>query len=301
MRILVVGGSGLVGANVAAVVRERGHQVTILARTPADGVQHALDTTTATVDELRAVLAGHDGVVAATRADEARPLRKPIRPVLHAEMVEPVERLFAAARAEGLTRGALMGSYYTYFARTRPEWHLPERHEYIRGRVEQAAGARAAAGPGLPVAVLELPFVFGRAGDRLPNWAPALGSWARSRSPLVAPRGGTAAVSARSVGLTTAEALEQADGADLALADENLTWAEMFARIAAAVGHPRTVRRLPASLLRSSLTLGGWSQAAIGKESGLFPGRLAGVLLAELFITPTTGRPLGTAVEETFA
>ncbi|MFV2017848.1 NAD(P)H-binding protein [Micromonospora sp. LOL_023] len=296
-----MGGTGLIGAHVVARLRGRGHAVTTLARTDRPGVDHVLDVEAASVDELRRLLAGHDGVVYGTRADEQRVLRRPIHPVLHREIVDPVVRVFTAARHEGLTRGVILGSYYTYYDRLRPQWCLPDRHVYVRCRLEQAREGRAAAGPELPVAVLELPFVFGRVGDRLPNWAGPLDRWARSAAPLLAPVGGTAAASARSVAEAAHAALEQASGSDIPVADENLTWAEMLARIADAVGRPRPVNRLPAGAVRALLRLGGGAQALAGKESGLNPAHLADVLLAELFIEPVTGRSLEPALRETFA
>jgi nucleoside-diphosphate-sugar epimerase len=291
----------LIGAHVVGVLRERGHAVTTAARTAQPGVDHVLDLESASVDELRPLLAGLDGVVYAARPDEQRPLRKPIYPVFRRDIVEPVVRLFTAARHEGLTRGVIMGSYYTYFDRLHPQWRLAARHTYIRCRVEQAQEGRAAAGPDLPVAVLELPFVFGRAGDRLPNWAGPLGRWARSRSPLVVPAGGTAAASARSVAGVAVDALEQARGEDIPVADENLTWNDMIARIAEAVGRRRRVGRLPAGAARASLRFGGVLQALGRKESGINPTHLADLLLAELFIEPATGRSLDPALRETFA
>ena len=300
MRILVVGGSGLVGFHVAEVLRERGHAVTSVARTAAPGVDHRLDLESAPVERLRSLLAGHDGVVFAARTDEQRPLRRPIHPAFHRAMVEPVVRLFTAARDEGLTRGVVMGSYYTYFDRMHPRWRLPDRHVYVRCRVEQAREARAAAGPGLPVAVLELPFVFGRAGDRLPNWAPALDRWIRSRSPLAAPAGGTAATSARRVAEVAAEALEHAGGGDIPVADENLTWSDLLARSAAAAGRPRRVVHLPSAAVRASLKLGGALQALGGRESGTNLTHLADLLLADQFIRPVSGKPLDAAILQTF-
>ncbi|MDI1461511.1 NAD(P)H-binding protein [Catellatospora sp. KI3] len=301
MRVLVIGGSGLIGAHVVEVLRERGHTVTTVARTAREGVDHVLDLESASVEQLRPLLAGLDGVVFAARTDEQAPLRKPVYPAFRADVVEPVVRLFTAARAEGLTRGVIMGSYYTYFDRLHPQWRLPERHTYIRCRVEQAREGRAAAGPGLPVAVLELPFVFGRAGDRLPNWAGALDGWARSRAPLTVPVGGTAATSARSVAEVAADALEQGSGDDIPVADENLTWAEMMSRVAAAVGRPRRIRRLPASVVRAATGLGGLLQALGRKESGINPRYFGRLLLTELFIEPPSGRPLEQAVRDTFA
>ncbi|MFC8298945.1 NAD(P)H-binding protein [Micromonospora orduensis] len=300
MRILVVGGSGLIGAHVVDVLRERGHAATTVARTARPGVDHLMDVDSASVEELRQVLAGHDGVVYATRTDEQRPLPKPIYPRFRRDNVDPVVRLFTAAREEGLTRGVVMGSYYTYFDRLRPQWRLTERHTYIRCRIEQAREGRAAAGDGLPVAVLELPFVFGRAGDRLPNWAGPLDRWARSRTPLVAPTGGTAAVSARSVAEIAVDALEQGRGDDIPVADENVTWDDMIGRIAEAVGRRRRVSRLPSGAARAALRLGGALQSLGGKESGINPSHLADLLLADLFVEPTTGRSLDAALRDTF-
>jgi nucleoside-diphosphate-sugar epimerase len=301
VRILVVGGSGLIGAHVAEVLRERGHTVTAVARSAQPGVDHQLDVKTASVDTLRALLAGHDGVVQATRTEEQRPVPRPALPVFRRDLVEPVVRLFTAARLEGLTRGVVMGSYYTYFDRLRPQWRLADRHTYVRCRLEQAREGRVAAGAGLPVTVIELPFVFGRAGDRLPNWAGPLDRWARSGSPLLAPPGGTAAVSARSVAEVTADALERSAGADLPVADENLSWAEMLKRIAEVVGRPRRVRRLPAVAVRAALRAGGLLPALTRKETGVNPTYFADLLLADLFIEPATGRPLNEAIRDSFA
>lgn len=296
VKTFIVGGTGLIGAQVATVLRERGHEVTTVARSSRPGVDHLLDLETATVDDLRPLLAGHDAVVFAARTDEQRPLRKPLHPAFRRTMVEPVVRLFTAARAEGVTRGVIMGSYYTYLDRIHPQWRLAAEHTYIRCRVEQAREAREAAGPGLPIAVLELPFIFGPGT----NWAGPLENWARSRAPLVAPPGGTAAASAQSVAEIAAGALERADSADLPVADENLTWQDMFARIAAAAGRPRRVGRLPGGVFRTATGLGGALQSLGGKETGLNTSGLAGLMLRDLYVEPVTGRSLEPAFRETF-
>lgn len=112
---------------------------------------------------------------------------------------------------------------------------------------------------------------------------------------------GSAAASARSVAEVAADALEQASGADIPVADENLTWSDMLARIAEAVGRRRRVARLPAGAARAALRLGGALQGLGGKESGVNPTYVADLLLTDLFIEPTTGRSLDVALRETFA
>jgi len=301
VRILVVGASGLIGAHVAEALRERGHEVTTTGRTARAGVDRALDVKTAGVDEMRAVLAGHDGVVLATRTEEQRPLRKPIYPVFRQDMVEPVVRLFTAGREEGLTRGIILGSYYTYFDRLHPQWRLAERSVYVRCRVEQAREGRAAAGPGLPIAVLELPFVLGRTGDRMPNWAGPLERWARSGWPLAAPAGGTAVTSAEQVAEAAADALETGSDEDLPLADENLTYTEMIERIAEAVGRSRRVHRLPSAFVRRSLRAASALQRLSGRESGVDPAQFGDLLLTDLFVEPPTSRSLAELFRRSFA
>ncbi|XVV06156.1 NAD-dependent epimerase/dehydratase family protein [Actinosynnema sp. CA-248983] len=295
MRIVVVGASGLVGRHVVTRLRENGHHVTTVARTPGPDVDHALDATKDTPP-----LEGHDGVVFAAGVDDRNTPRKPAYPVFHAGNVEPVARLLSAAREHGLTRAVVLGSYYTHFHRTHPEWQLAAKHPYVRSRVEQARAARAAAGPHLPVAVLELPFVFGRAGDRLPNWAPPLAKWTRSRSPLVAPPGGSAATTARSVAEVAVRALEERSGADIPVADENLTWRDMIGRIADATGHPRRARSLPPTVLTAALHLAKAAQRLQGKESGVDPAHLSDLLLRELFVGDGTPGAIDQALRETF-
>ncbi|MDR7326708.1 MULTISPECIES: NAD(P)H-binding protein [Catenuloplanes] len=299
MKVVVVGGSGLIGAHVVSVLSDRGHEVTAVARTARPDVHRMLDAETASVADLRALLRGHDGVVYAARTDEQRPVPKPAHPAFRANMVDPLVRLFTAAREEGLTRGVLMGSYYTYFHRLHPDWRLPERHVYIRSRVEQAAESRAAAGPGLPVAVIELPFVLGSGGGRLPNWSGSWERWARSGAPLFAPDGGTAAVSARSVAETAADALDRGSGADLPVADENLTWRELFARMAAATGRARPVRRLPGLAVTVPATIGAALTTLTGRETGLDIAEFARLARRDLYIEPASGRSLDAAIRET--
>ncbi|MDQ2586584.1 NAD(P)H-binding protein [Saccharothrix yanglingensis] len=300
MRVVVVGASGLIGQHVVARLRESGHGVTSVARTARAGVDHALDATAAAAADFRALLAGHDGVVFAAGADDREAPRGPAYPVFHRGNVAPVVRLLTAAREEGLTRAAVIGSYYTHFHREHPEWRLAERHPYVRSRVEQARGAREAAGPDLPVAVLELPFVFGRARDRLPNWAGPLDAWVRSRSPLLAPPGGSAATTVAHVAEVAVDALERASGEDLPVSLENLTWKDMFGRIAAAAGHARPVRALPGAPVRAGLVLTGLAHRARGRQSGLDPRHLGDLVLRELFVTPTRAGSVDAALAETF-
>jgi len=295
MRITVVGASGFLGTEVVAELGRRGHDATAVARTARAGVEKTLDVTTATDGELRAALAGHDGVVFAAGVDDRSVPRTPAYRAFHFGNVVPVQRLLAAARAVGVSRAVVLGSYFGYFAREYPEWDLARRNPYIRSRVAQARVARES---GLPVAVLEIPFVFGRVGGRRPGWAEPLVRLARSRLPLAAPPGGTAGTSAARVAAATVTALEQASAEDIPLVGENLTWTDLLTRAAAAAGRPRRVRHLPAASVRTTLRFAGLLGTAVGRQPGL---DVADTMLRELFLHPATPGSLTEAIDATFA
>lgn len=301
MKVLVVGASGFIGQRVVERLRQGGHIITAVARSRSDGIDCTVDVTIASKAELRELLAGHDGAVFAAGVDPRSVPRRPAYPVFHRGNVAPVVKLLGAARATGATRAIVLGSYFTHFARQHPEWDLAVTHPYIRSRIEQTRAAREAAGPNLPVTVLELPFVFGRTGDRLPNWSPPVAKWVRSRLPLFAPVGGSAVTTVSRVADTAVEALEQALDTNIPVVDENLTWADFIERAADAAGHPRRVRALPSGVVRAALKLIGAIQAITGKQSGLNPAQLANLVLTELFVEPISPRSVNQAIKETFA
>ncbi|QRP46985.1 NAD(P)-dependent oxidoreductase [Amycolatopsis sp. FDAARGOS 1241] len=299
MKILVVGGSGLLGYHVLAELRLRGHETTTVARTRREGVDRVVDVATAAEDELRELLAGHDGVVFAGGTDDRRIDKGPVGPRLHAGNVAPVVALLKTARAAGCTRAAVLASYYTYFDRVHPEWGLAAKHPYVRSRLEQARVARETAGPDLPVAFIEVPYVFGVAPGRVPEWSRPVVKWVRSSAPLFAPPGGSAATSARGVGIATVDALEDASGADIPVVEENLRWADMLSRMAGAAGKPRAVRTLPAGVVRAAFRVGGRVNGLTGKEPGLTIEHLGGLFLRELFVDPLAPRSVDEAIRET--
>ena len=274
-RFLVVGGTGFLGQHVVAELLRRGHDVTVLARTPTTPAPPvAVVTGDASVlrrAEWAGLLDGYDGVVFAAGADDRVVPRAPAAAFFRRGNVAPVAALMAAARDVGCTRAVVLGSYYTFVHRQRPGLRLADRHPYVASRVEQAAAARQAAGDRLPVAVLEIPFVFGSVPGRRTLWAPLV-PWLRSRYPLFAAPGGTAAVPVRAVAQATAGALETAAGDDYPLGEENLTWVELV-----------TLRAVCPYCLEAGYRLR-------GRQPGLRGTALARLLTSELFVDPAVCR-----------
>jgi dihydroflavonol-4-reductase len=292
MRVLVVGGTGLLGQHTVAELRERGHEVGTLARRAAPGSATIVgDVQRLSEGEWSERLDGFDGVVFAAGVDDRQVPRTPADRYFREGNVEPLRRLLPAARKAGCRCVVICGSYFTALDRSHPQWRLAERHPYIRSRVSQAELALEQTGDQMAVAVLEIPFVFGSAEGRRPLWAPAV-PWLRSRLPLLAPVGGTAVTSATTVGQAAAGALERAAGGRFPVADANLAWRDLVARLAVAAGRrePFAVRRLPAVLVRTALRGAGLRYRLARRGPGLDPAWLSGLLLSELFVDESVCR-----------
>lgn len=292
MRVLVIGGTGLLGQHIVAELRERGHEVGTLARRAVPGsATIAGDVQRMSEGEWSGRLDGFDGVVFAAGADDRQVPRVPADRYFHEGNVEPLRRLLPAARKAGCRRVVVCGSYFTALHQSHPQWRLAGRHPYIRSRVSQAELALEQTDDQMAVAVLEIPFVFGSAEGRRPLWAPAV-PWLRSRLPLLAPVGGTAVTSAATVGQAAAGALEHAAGGRFPVADANLTWRDLIARLAAAAGRrePFAVHRLPSVVVRTALRGAGQRYRLARREPGLDPAWLPGLLLSELFVDESVCR-----------
>jgi dihydroflavonol-4-reductase len=280
--VLVVGATGLLGRPLVAELRRRGHRVTGVGRRP--GNDRVADVTRLSVDGWAELLDGQDGAVFAAGADDRSTPPAPAERHFTAGNVTPVERMMRA----GCRRAVILGSYFLTMNRRWPELRLPERHPYVASRVAQERVARQA---GVPVATIEIPFVAGAAPGRKSVFAPALPLFA-SRVPLAVPPGGTAVVSSRAVAEAAAGAFERsADGA-FPVAEANLTWSALVARLAELAGRrpPVRVRRLPPAVFDAALRLSAVGYRLRRREPGMSPAHLAEFFTRDLFVDPAVAR-----------
>lgn len=282
MHVLVVGGTGLIGRHAAVELLARGHRVRILARRPPpagalpEGVAFAQGDLLE--GSLEVALAGVDAVVHAAGTDYRTTPRRPAWDFYRRVNVEASARLFAAASAAGARRGVFVTSYYHAL---RPE--LVAVHPYIRSRAESEEAVLRAVGDRLAVCIVQPPFVLGRIDGR-DNLAARLAAYARSRWPLLAPRGGTNFIAARSLAEAIAAALERGDpGARYLPGDENLRWTALLERFAALARRPRRSRAVPdAGVVCVAAALKGWA-SLFGREPGVEPVAWVRVLCSELY------------------
>jgi dihydroflavonol-4-reductase len=245
MKILIIGGTGLLGGQAARELIARGHSVAGLALPPVMGdtppeMKLAFGSYLDMTDkELSALLEGCEGLVFAAGVDERVEGPPPIYDLFRRFNITPLERILRLAKQKGVRHAVICGSYFSYFDKLWPELELSKWHPYIKSRRDQEAVALSFADENFAVSVLELPYIFGAQPGRKPVWV-FLVEYIRKMKPFTFyPRGGTAMVTVRQVGQAIAGALEQGRGGTCyPIGYFNLTWKEMLKLFHKHMGQP---------------------------------------------------------------
>ncbi len=165
MKIFMIGGTGLLGCAAAQLFIDKGHSVKSMALPPLPQgapIPPEMELVYGNFlemsdDEMKALMAGCDSFVFAAGIDERVEFPAPVYSYYEKYNINPVKRLIGLAKECGLTSSVILGSYFAYFAKEKPEMKLTEIHPYIRSRIEQEEAALALADDKMSVAVLELP------------------------------------------------------------------------------------------------------------------------------------------------
>ncbi len=246
-RILVVGGTGLIGAGAALHLADRGHDVVIAGRNqPAPGALNRLDFAQGSFladhfDET--FLSEFDSLVFAAANDVRQlPPGADVWTYFHRANSIGVPAFFRRARDAGIRRAVYVGSYYTAVL---PRYRI-EANGYVASRKAADEGVRALASDSFHVCSLEAPFIMGHVeGVRALSveWSIRylLGDF--GPGPLWAIPGGGNFMSLRSFSQAVDGALERAENGKAYLTgDENWTFAHYYEVILDALGKPQ---RLP--------------------------------------------------------
>jgi nucleoside-diphosphate-sugar epimerase len=290
MKLLVIGGSGLLGTFARQVALRRGHQVTGLSRRPpaSTGPERWLagDVTQLTERQLQETCAGQDAVVYALGLDDRQSHPRPSYPVFFEDHVTVCTKVARAARDAGVKKFVVYGSYFTHFDHTLPALELARHHPYVRSRCAQRDAVLALARPGFEPSVLELPYIIGSLPGAVPPWT-FLFTMLQGPLALFFTRGGTAAVTARQVAQATLGAIEgQAPSGAYALGGVNWAWTEWARRFFVASGRPRALWSLPQWLFVLFGAVSGFFLALRGQERGLAIAPFARLQYADAFVDP---------------
>jgi len=243
MRILVVGGTGMIGGHAALYLHSRGHEVAIAGRnppaagTPLGGLEFLRCDYIAN-DLPRTALARFEALVFAAGNDIRHvPAEQDAAAHWHRANTEGVPRFFAAARAAGIRHAVNVGSFYP---QARPD--LVDGNPYIRSRKLADEGVRALATKDFRAISVNAPFVCGAVPGLVIGMFKAYTAYAEGKfapMPEFAPPGGVNFISTTSLSEAIEGALARGEnGKAYLVGDQNLPFQDFFGAFFRAVGRP---------------------------------------------------------------
>ncbi len=245
MKVLMVGGTGLIGSHTALYFQELGHDVTIMSRNPPRGNSKINDLPFIAgsyfednFDDGR--LEGFEGLVFCAGNDMGEyPADSGIseEDYFRKANIDGLPRFFEAAKAAGISRTVYMGSFYSFVA---PQ--VIPRIPYVRSRDVSDAAIRALSGPGFNVCSCALPWIVGYTEGMTGSHWHAMTLYAQGKLDIeeFAPPHGANFMTCRSVAQAMVGGLERGEsGKSYLVGDENMSWKEWFELWFAAAGRPR--------------------------------------------------------------
>ena len=228
------------------------------------------DLFTLSQDQLVALMKGFYAMVYAVGPDDRSVPDAPASRFFKEKLVDTSSRVFEAAAMAGVKRSVLLGSYFNYFNAKWPHLNLAHRHPYIGARVDQHMAVLKAAGSGMDIMILELPYIFGTMPNRVPLWKEALFDRLLKMNPIFYPAGGTSMICVENVAEAIAGAVEHGkNGACYPLGGQNIQWKEMFAIMFTAIGIKRRIVYVPSWIAAIAGRYLMWKERRRSKEPGL--------------------------------
>ncbi|TKT75728.1 NAD-dependent epimerase/dehydratase family protein [Aquamicrobium sp. LC103] len=244
MKVLIIGGTGMIGGHAAVHLKKTGHQVTLGARKPAREGTPMASMPTIIGDYSQQTFTEKDlepfeAIVFAAGQDiRHMPSGTNEHEFWRVMQIEGVPAFASLAKRAGVRRFVQLGSYYH---QVMP--HLIDKVPYVRGRALADEGARALADDSFNVTTLNPPSIVGAIPGIPAKRYETIAAWGRGKRPEIpdyAPAGGTNYLSVRSLSQAIAGALERGEtGKAYLIGDANLTFRDFFQKIFDAVGTDR--------------------------------------------------------------
>lgn len=240
---LVIGGTGMIGSHIAALLAKHGDSVTIASRSTSGKYDPELITgmPRVAIDYTDADLSPTDleafTDIVFTAGNDIRHVAAEDESDEFWDRVQSkgVPRFAEISKQAGINNFVQIGSYYHQL---NPEW--AEGNDYISARKAADEGARALSGDGFVPITLNPPSIVGAVPGRSLKSFERLIAWMRGdvEGPdLVAPAGGTNYMSVRSLSQAVLGALERGEaGKAYLVGDMNLRYAAYYNLLAEVAG-----------------------------------------------------------------
>lgn len=280
MKVIILGGTGFVGYHTCLELLKNGHSVSSVSSRkiesngwlPKEIKMHFENIFELSSTEMITLFKGYDALIYSVGPDDRYKPSPPAYDFFYEKLVEIPTKIFDCAREAGIKKAVLAGSYFAYFARTRPELNL-SKHAYINCRCQQSEAVIKTGKDMMDVMVLELPYIFGRVPERVSQWKEAIIKMLHESKTIYYPKGGTVMVTVQQVAKAFLGALENGKhGKCYLIGDTNMDWNEM---IGIMLDEMNMEHKKIINLSKFILPFIGWgmrkNEARKGIESGLNP------------------------------
>ena len=311
MNIFMIGGTGLLGCEAAIQLIKKGHKVKSVALPPLpEGAPipeemdiEFCDINKKSDDEILEMLKGNDIFIFAAGVDERVEFPAPVMDYYKKFNIAPLERMFPLCKKAGIKRAVVLGSYFSFLAKQRPEMGCAQRNPYIKSRLMQEDACEKACDDDFSVCVLELPYIFGTQPGRRPVWTILIEQIAfMDKWPFTMyPKGGTAMLTCRQVGeVICGAALSDHKGFEaLPIGMYNMKWDKFLGIVYEARGmHNRKIVGCAAWMMKMGMGKVVKEYAEKGIESGIDPLHLPYIMDYDLFIDDSYAKALGATADD---
>ncbi len=310
MNIFMIGGTGLLGCEAATQLIKMGHKVTSVALPPLpEGapIPEEMDIQFGDInkksdEEIEKMLEGNDVFIFAAGVDERVEFPAPVMDYYYKFNIAPLERIFPLCKKAGVKRAVVLGSYFAYLSKSRPDMRLTQKNPYFKSRMIQEDVCKAACDENFSCAVLELPYIFGTQPGRKPVWTILIEQIEMMDSlPFTLyPKGGTAMLTCRQVGQAIAgAAVKEGNGFEaIPISMYNMKWDKFLKIVYAArgMGNDRKIVGVPPWMMKMGMIKVAKDYKKRGIDSGMDPFNLPDIMDLDLFINNEYTKALG--VEE---
>lgn len=301
-RVLIIGGTGLLGAKAAELFIEKGYKVRSLSiNVFEDNLDFPKEMEIVkgnylelSDEEIIDLMKDCEGFVFASGIDE----RISVKPSAYDNFSNynnvPLIRYLKLAKKCNLKKAVICGSYFTYLNKLWPSRNLTKYHPYIRSRVDQERLALNEATKSFDVSILELPYIFGIQKGRKPVWIFLVKMVKMMPFYTYYPKGGTAMVTTRQVGQAILGAYSSIGSKSYPIGWYNLTYNELFKIIHKGLGKPnRKIINIPPWLFKISGLIINIKNKLINIEGGLDIYRFTEVMCDYAYIDKGISESLG--------
>jgi len=275
-KALIIGGHGFIGYHISKQLSDNGLKVTIAHRSKelkqqSDHKLVYLDLELISDAKLKDMVLEYAYIIFCGGADDRTTPEGNAESFYYNANVLPCIKLAKASLASNIKKIIILGSYFSYFDRLNPGWHLKEKHPYIMSRHLQYTKTTEVVKNKIDICTIEIPYVFGSTPDKTPLWKPLI-SYINKMPIVFYTKGGTNIMDVGQVAKAIMGVINsKKHQPHWIIGSENVSWTKLIEMISIGLGKKRKVILIPNIIVRIIALVVKAYFSIFNKQPGLDP------------------------------